>query len=165
MSRDKKPISKQQIKIIHTLSAALALREEVYRGLLYIGFGVRSCKDLDAAQAETFIACLEKEATGAGVWSRNRRDYGKREGFASPEQILFIEGLWREVSKFADENRRQKALQHFVMRVVKVSHVRFLTGEQAAAVIEALKDMRERKAKVALALEAADTAGRSLGKE
>lgn len=154
------PITKHQIRIIHTLSAALALREEVYRGLLFIGFGVRSCKDLDKNQAETFIRCLEKEATEAGLWSRTRRDYGRREGFASPEQLLYIEGIWREVSKYAEEKKRQQALQHFVMRTVKVSHVRFLTKGQASAIIEALKDMRERKAEVDIAMEAAELASR-----
>lgn len=61
-------ITKNQIKLVHTLKGALHLDDSAYREILDKWFHVRSSKDLTSAQAEELISELKKHAVSIGAW-------------------------------------------------------------------------------------------------
>lgn len=142
-------ISKQQIKLIHTLRSAMSMDEDTYRAVLIEAFGVDSSKDLSFSEAEGIIRYFEKEAVSLGVWIQRNRE-GKynglkgREGFATPAQLSLIEGLWKKVSR-VDPSDQDDALRSFVKRQAGVSDLRFLKGPDASKVIGALRSMLAKK--------------------
>lgn len=141
------PISKYQIKRIHTLKNALGMDDETYRSAMYETFGVTSSKDLDSAEAAGIIRYFEREAVAAGVWNRvdPEEKYKRLKGrpdHASPKQLAFIEDLWQQVSRVEPESRA-KALRSFLQRQAGVSDLRFLKRVDAGKVITALKAMKQ----------------------
>lgn len=145
-------ISPQQIKLIHTLKSAIGMDDDLYRCALYENFRVESSKDLTFVQAERVLGIFKKEAIAQGVWkekakSDQYRELKRRPGYATPAQLSYIDGLWKDVSRASDENR-QNALRSFLMRQAGVSDLRFLTSEKAAAVLSALKHMKSRQQEV-----------------
>ena len=145
-------ITPAQVKLIHSLKGALKLSDELYRDILQERFRVNSSKELSRIQAASLIDELEVKATAAGVWeSRHRgtktKSYANldhRAGMATPAQLRKIQAQWADVSRAEDAESRTKALRAFVLRVAKVSDVRFLTADGAGAVIRALTAMQER---------------------
>jgi len=148
-SRVQTMITPSQVKLIHTLKTAIGMDDDHYRCALYEGFRVESCKELTLDQAEDLLRDFKTRAVSLGVWtgkSRTKRtkDLRPRDGFASPSQLSYIEGLWEDVSRVTEENRR-RALRGFLMRQAGVSDLRFLTADKANAVICALKQMKARQ--------------------
>jgi len=145
-------IKPQQIKLIHTLKTALGMDDDQYRCALYEGFRVESCKELTFVQAEALLCSLKERAVAQGVWKEknkpNRhRPLKQRPGYASPSQLDYIEGLWKDVSR-ASEADRPRALRSFLMRQAGVSDLRFLTADKATSVLAALKQMKSRQQEV-----------------
>jgi hypothetical protein len=149
----KTPITKAQIKIVHSLKNALRLDDPIYREILDTWFQVGSSKDLTAAQAETVIRELKGMAVSSGVWeerSARKKKFdeweNRRGAMATPPQLRKIEAMWQEVSRIEEPEGRKKALRSFLERIAKVSDLRFLDFEGAGKVINALTSMRKRKA-------------------
>ncbi len=152
-------ITKGQIKIIHVLKKAIGMEDEVYRGGLYVAFGVRSSKDLTVEQAAGVIQNLQARAGQAGISQIRTIDSSRREGFATEAQLLYINGLWNKVSRAPEGKARDAAFRSFLLRVAQVSDMRFLTVGAAAKVINALKNMQARKTEREMREEAAEFAG------
>jgi len=148
-------ITKGQIRMIHVLKNAIGMKDPVYRGALYVAFGVRSSKDLTVEQAASVMRNFQQRAGQNGLSQDKRFDFSRREGFATKEQLLYINGLWKKVSRGPEGKGRDIALRNFILRVAKVSDLRFLTVGAAAKVINALKNMQGRKTERAIREEAA----------
>lgn len=147
----KSPITPAQIKKVHALKNALGLDDDTYRQVLRSSLQASSSKDLTAGQAEQLIEDLEGKAVAAGVWERKPYSQGYkhlsgRPGMATGRQLRMIQGIWAEVSRQRDPQRRARALRSFLEKIAKVTDLRFLDSEGASKVINALKTMQERKA-------------------
>jgi cell division protein ZapA (FtsZ GTPase activity inhibitor) len=157
-----KPITAAQIKRIHTIVHILHIADDNYRACLDSRFGVTSCKDLTVQQAISFIDELEKFATkiqserldeqreaaqAKAEAERPKRfdNLDNRPGMASGAQLRKIEAMWQDISIVPDHDARARALRHFIKRVVKVADMRFLTGEDAGKIINALNAMQKRE--------------------
>lgn len=150
-------ITKAQIKKIKALQSRLKMTDEEYR-LLLSDEWVQSCRDLSAVEADRVIEKLQSRAIAEGVWQalgtgewHGKTKYDElhgRAGFASPRQLRYIEGLWKETSRVQDNAKaRGKALTAFVKRIAHVDGLRLLTANGAHQVIEALKEMKTQKEK------------------
>lgn len=159
-----KAITPVQVKLIHSLKSALSLSDELYRDILMERFKVKSSKSLDTVNASKLIDELQRKAVKAGVWQdrgpdMNRQpgnpvntssgkrytDMDNRPGMASGGQLRKIEFMWSQLSYTDEPQARIKALRTFLLRVAKVSDMRFLTREDGVKVINALVSMQERK--------------------
>lgn len=137
-------VSKSQLARIHIAKKDLCLDDTVYRQILINETGKKSAALLSYGQAKTVIEYFE-----AAGWKPNgrheargeRREYRKRDGFASPRQVGMIKGLWAELS-YAPKERRDGALREFMHKKFGVSDLRFLSSEGAPKVINALLAMR-----------------------
>jgi len=140
-----RPITKQQVKMIHTLKEAIGLKDSVYRGALHDAFGVTSSKELNETQACGVIDYFKQEAIKAGVWkTESDHDFsrfGNRPDHATPKQLKYISCLWDQVSR-VEPDRRDAALRKFLMRQAGVADLRFLKRSSATKVISALKAMK-----------------------
>jgi hypothetical protein len=146
-------ITKNQIKLVHSLKSALQLDDPTYRSILDEWFKVTSSKELTMTQAEVLIRELKDIAVRAGVWEQRparQKKFdewdGRRGNIATPPQLRKIEAMWQDVSRIEEPECRKKALRSFLERVAKVSDLRFLDFEGAGKVINALNSMRKRKA-------------------
>lgn len=142
-------VTKEQIKIIHTLKNAIGICEEDYRFILS-KWGVKSCKNLSFETAKEFIDKLEQGAIKIGVWDTSRKKkcfdkLGHRPGMASPAQLRMIQALWKDVSRATDNVSREKALNTFFERKFVISRVEWLTSEIAGKVIKTLMTMKKQK--------------------
>ncbi len=61
---------------------------------------------------------------------------------ATSAQIRMIKGMWKDVCR-ADEKERDKALRKLLLKIVKVSDVRFLERDQVKKIIAALSAMKK----------------------
>lgn len=142
---EKAPISKYHIKMIHILKNALKMADSTYYYYMFKAFGVTSSKDLSYLQGEGFMIFLKDEAISAGVWNcAGPEKYQKlkgRPGYATPDQLAFIEGLWLQVSRVNPE-MRANALRVFLHRQTGVSDLRFLKDTHVVKVITALQAMK-----------------------
>lgn len=162
--RNSRPITAAQIKRIHTIKSILHLPEDNYRDCLESRFGVRSCKDLTLMQAKSFLDELEKlalnvdrereqkrydEATAKAAANTPKKfdDLDERPGMASGAQLRKIEAMWQDISIIPEAEPRARALRRFIQRITGVMGLRFLTGEDAGKVLNAMKAMEQREAK------------------
>jgi hypothetical protein len=147
-------IRKDQIRKIKALQSRLKMTDEEYRLLLSEDW-VESCTKLTVAEADMFIEKLQAEAIAKGVWQApgtgqwhgktKHEELNNRDGFATPKQLRYIEGLWKEVSRQEDQKARENALENFLLRIAHCQKLRFLTVRKAHIVIEAMKAMKEQK--------------------
>ena len=150
-------ITAEQVKLIHTLKGALKLTNELYRDVLYERYRVNSSKELSQLQAGGLIDDLTERAKAAGAWENRTEgagrgarakayeELGTRAGMATAAQLRKIQAQWSEVSRAEDAESRKKALRAFVLKVAKVSDLRFMDKDGAGAVIRALTAMQERQ--------------------
>jgi hypothetical protein len=144
---DNRQITKQQIKLIHTLKSKLKLSDEEYR-LRLSDYWVNTSKNLSYDEAEDFITKLKKEAIEKGVWTNrfNRssrfNELAGREGMATPAQLRMIEAMWKKVSYTHDPAKRQSALRKILFRIAKVEDLRFLRSKDVSKIVNAFKNMR-----------------------
>ena len=142
-------ITKNQIKIIHTLKNAIGISEEGYRDILQM-CNVKSSKELSFEVAKEIIDRLEKYAIKIGVWDESRKKkrfdkLGRRPGMASPAQLRLIQTLWSNVSRAPDNASQAKALNHFLERKFIISRIEWLTAEVAGKVIKTLMAMNKQR--------------------
>ncbi|MDF1555788.1 MAG: DUF1018 domain-containing protein [Deferrisomatales bacterium] len=147
-----RPITKRQIRKIHTLKTAMGMADDHYRALLQV-FDVSSSKNLTEREAALLIARMEEGAIERGVWKPYGRvvsqgPIGDRPGYATVKQREYIEGLWNQASHAGTEKGRQHGLRTFLYRSAKVSDLRFVTSDQAVTVITIFKDQAAQSRRV-----------------
>ena len=143
-------ITGAQIRKIHVLKNKLNFTDDNYRANLLSFFGVESSKSLNYDQADIFIKKLEEDAVMAGVWAEDHwpyRDLDDRPGMATSRQIRKIKALWRDVSRAENSKNREKGLRTMLLRIVKVSDVRFLKINMVKKIIKAFEEMKKQKEK------------------
>ncbi len=131
-------ISSSQKSLLHVAKQRLGIQDEDYRALLSRIAGVSSSMELDTQGFDHVL--IEFERLGFSV-KRKQPGFGSRSGMATPKQIALIRQLWQEYSGDHDDKRLCAWLEKFG----HVSHLRFLTNDQARNSIEGLKQMVSRR--------------------
>ena len=133
-----------QIRKIHTLKNFIGLDDDLYREMLK-SFDVQSSKNLTDTEAGIFIEILEAKAEMFENWVKKTKKYADlyRDGnMATQAQLRYIEGLWKEVAYFDDEDFNKKSLRKFLKSKFKVDDIMFLTRAKATKVIQGIKGMK-----------------------
>lgn len=129
------------IAAIHTLKSRLQLSDEDYRALLVALTGKNSSKAMSAAEQHQVQGHLQKLAERMGV-ARPRAaqaDFEARKAAMSPRERK-VWALWNQLHRDGlITHRSAPALNAWVKRQVGVDGLRFATGAQLDALIEALK--------------------------
>jgi hypothetical protein len=125
------------IRLIHVGRNKLALADDVYRALLLGAAGKESCAGMTGGELERVLKALKN----AGFRVEKKMPLKKEDvGRATAEQLSYIKGMW----ELAARNRTEEALNRFVKRIARVSHIRFLDIYTAQKVILALRVMTEK---------------------
>jgi phage gp16-like protein len=135
------PIRKLQAKI-KIAQKQLGLPDDEYRGILYAKCRVTSSKSLSDSQC---LLILRHFKALGWVEKSKPKKYDNQKGdiySASPGQKRLIEVLWHNIYRGSNET---KHLNQFIFNHTHVSDIRFLDGEGAYKVIEALKAMQTRR--------------------
>lgn len=135
--------SKSQIKRIHMLKSRLGIDESTYREMLS-GYGVSSSKDLNFKQAAIFLNKLEDNAVALNLWEKMQLKYEdcNRENMATPSQLRFIMGLWRE-DNYNHDQETQKKLRELLSDKIKLEDIKFLSKKQATNVIYMIQKIKK----------------------
>ena len=134
-----------QIRKIHTLKNVIGLEDDLYREML-MSFGVQSSKNLTYTEAIIFTEILEEKAVALNRWRKQPKKYeglNRGEKMASDAQLRMIEGMWREVCYFDNNEFAKKSLRKFLKSKFKVDDVMFLTKAKACKVIQALQAIKK----------------------
>lgn len=133
--------SPHQVREIKALQRRIGLDDAAYRDALRVGFGVGSCKELTAEQAEAFKARLN----GASTPPHRTPRVTATGRYAKLLQALWIAGHNLGVVTSPDD----AALIAWVQRQARVDHTRFLTDPaDARKAVEGLKRWLTREAGV-----------------
>lgn len=133
-----------QIRKIHTLKNFIGLDDDLYREML-MTFGVQSSKNLTDTEAGIFIEVLEAKDEKFENWVKRPKKYAdlyRDENMATQAQLRYIEGLWKEVAYFDDEDFNKKSLRKFLKSKFKIDDIMFLTKAKATKVIQGIKGMK-----------------------
>lgn len=132
----------KQIKIIHTIKGKLGWDDELYRDVLS-KYGVKSSTKLSETKAAKLITEMNKAAGNKpAAYYKNKYKGSKRSSdMATPAQLRAIEGMWADVSRKKDPEKRAAALRKFTKRIVKVDDIRFMEQDQVHKIMEALQGM------------------------
>jgi len=136
-----RPISKEQIKIIHTLKTKMGMSERVYRQRLG-RVGVKSCKEMTYERAKGFIRYL-KIAAAKKLGKVYARSNGSER--ISQKQMDKARKMWEQVSILDDPDAREAALNKLVERLYHVSALNWLPATKAPGLFKALEAMRAQK--------------------
>ncbi|MBQ7568384.1 regulatory protein GemA [bacterium] len=133
------PISKEQIKIIHTLKSKMGMSDSDYRQRLW-RVGVKSCKEMSFEQAKRFIhnlkiACAKK--TGK-TYARSGHGVAR----ISDAQMAMIRAMWAEISYLGDTDDREVALNKLVSRLYHVRVLSWLPRWQVPKLVRTLEVMQ-----------------------
>lgn len=128
-----------KISLLHVAKQKLGMDDAAYRELLHEVAGVESAKELDVAG---FEAVLERLKTLGFRTRRDERGYGKRPAMATPAQLEYIRGLWRQYTGREDET----SLNHWLEHKFGVTALRFADTHTAGQALTALKAMTSRRA-------------------
>lgn len=131
-------ISKRKVGLLHVAKQQLGLSEADYRQTLRDVAGVDSARDLDEDGFKRVLARFQALGFTSSI---ERRNYGHRAGMATPEQLEYIRGLWRQYTSGHDSG-----LEHWIEHDFGVSALRFLDRPTAGKVLTALKAMAARNA-------------------
>jgi len=131
------PITKGQIKAIHTIKSRVRLDPGSYRAML-AGFDVASSTQLTAAEADRLLARM-RDIPGASTPVQRPSKAGQAAGRYAPK----LQAMWLALHNLgAVADRRDSAMHAFVKRQTGLDHTRFLRdAAEAAKAIEALKAM------------------------
>lgn len=146
-------ITKDQIKRIHILKAAIGMPDDEYRDILGLRYQVYSSKELGTLAAAALIAELEQRAVKSGKWRRRpisapekKKKYdhllGRDPFLASPAQLRKIEAMWATVSRQPDDESKDRALGRFIKRIVGCEHITWIDRRDAHKIIKALDMMK-----------------------
>ncbi|MEO0133115.1 MAG: regulatory protein GemA [candidate division WOR-3 bacterium] len=130
-------VKNKWIKLIHTAKQQLHLNDELYRLLLEGAAGISSSKEINNIdQFDKIMEAFKK----LGFTYKKPISYSNR---ISNRQINYIKKLWETGSK----SKTDSSLRNFLLRIAHVDDVRFLTKQQASAVILALEDIKRKSEK------------------
>jgi NAD-dependent DNA ligase len=132
------------IKVLHVAKRECGLDDEAYRALLSGAAGVESAKEIKTWEQYN-KALLAFKNLGFRVNSTTSRASGLKEvdaGYRNPQwltrrQEYYIRGLWDLASRKKDV----KSLRAMLMRIAKVSAIRFCKRADATKVILAFRDI------------------------
>lgn len=137
--------TKYQVKMIHIFKNIIGQSELAYRQQLW-RWKVTTSKDLDYEDADHLIQLYKEFAIKHGLWKELPKKapgkihkIGKRDGYASPEQLALIRSLWFQYSNLSDNKLKEKALNRFIAQRWNISRVEWLTCETVGKVICALR--------------------------
>jgi hypothetical protein len=142
-------ITKDQIKIIHTLIHKMKLSDDDYRAMLS-GYGALSCKNLTFENAVYFISTLAKMAEQNGVYTKPQqhqpqRKYdklGARNDYAYPAQLRKISYEWSQVSRMSTQADREKALSSFVKNKFGIDRIEWLPRNMVGKVLKSIQSIK-----------------------
>lgn len=142
-----RPITKPQIKKIHTLVKLVGLDDDMYRALLF-RFDVDSSTELTREKAvwviETLQGFLKEFGESTQIpTSDTSLIYFKRRGKITDTQIDYILGLWNKLS-----NRESiSILLYFIEKVIGrlYLYIEILTVEEATSVVTVLEKWQKEK--------------------
>jgi hypothetical protein len=140
----RRSVSHKQLALLHVARAKVDYsKHDLLWALQHLG-GVNSAADLDQRGFELLMAALRDRGFRPKVVEHaDVPTFGRRPGFASPEQLTLICDLWAEWSGASDE----VALNAWLDRYQGVTNLRFLTAAKAGKAITALKAMKARDGK------------------
>lgn len=144
----RRSITPAKIRLIQVARKRNAMDEKRYYGMLQGYGGVVSAKDLDGRGFDLCMAFMEAEGFDREPAAPAAPSFGRRPGFASPEQVDLIRALWREWTGSTDESNAtvEAALNVWLERYHRASSLRFLASSGAGKVITSLRAMKGRRA-------------------
>ena len=92
-------------------------------------------------EAIIFIDILEDKAVERNLWIKQQKKYkdlNRDNKMATDSQLRMIEGLWREICYFDNDNFAKISLRKFLKSKYKVDDVMFLTKSKASKVIQSI---------------------------
>lgn len=143
----RRAISPAQIRLLQLARKRNGMADRRWYGMLQDWGGVVSAADLDRRGFDLVMAFLETEGFEREPVHRAAPGFGRRPGFASPEQVELIRTLWREWTGPSAESEAavEAGLNTWLERYHRASSLRFLTTAGAGKVITALKTMKARQ--------------------
>lgn len=146
----RREITLAQLRLIQLARRRIEMAEHRYHGMILDYGGVVSASDLDWRGFDLCMAFLEAEGFDrepVAPATQAAPAFGRRPGFASPEQVELIRTLWREWSSpTADSEATVEAsLNAWLERYHHASSLRFVTTGAAGKIIMALRAMKARK--------------------
>ncbi|GJD74914.1 regulatory protein GemA [Methylobacterium goesingense] len=136
----RRTITPAKVRLIQVARKRNAMEDKRYYSMLQGYGGVVSASDLDGRGFDLCMAFLEAEGFEREPLAVEKPGFGRRPGFASPEQVELIRALWREWSG----SEVEAELNTWLERYHRASTLRFLTAASAGKVITALKAMKGR---------------------
>lgn len=143
-----------QIKKIHTLKSLLGIDEDLYRQMLS-EFSVESSKKLSYEEAAVFIDLLENNAESLGIWKIKPKKYegmNRSNSLVSESQLRMIEGVWREICYFDNDEFADKSLRKYLAVKFKVFDMKNITKAKASKIIQGILAMKKNLTKSAATL-------------
>lgn len=143
----RRDITPKQLRLVQIVRKQATTEEDRYCRMLQTYGGVTSASDLDQRGFDLVLAFLEGEGFERQRPPSTQAAFGRRPGFATPEQVELIRALWREWSSQSAEpdTAIEAGLNAWLERYHGASSMRFLTVARAGKVITALKSMARRK--------------------
>ena len=126
------------------LISRLGIDDSTYREML-ANYGYTSSKNMEYNQASDLIKRLEADAVALNLWKKlplKYEDCADREDMATPSQLRYIMGLWREDNYNHDKETLSK-LRELLDTKFKLHDTKFLTKKRASDVIFVIKKMKQ----------------------
>jgi len=153
MTTARKPIDNARraaMAKIHVAKKVLGLDDDIYRAMLRRITRRDSCSKMTLAQLDDVVAEMKR----LGWQEEPPRERTRKRRESAPGHVRKIYALWNALvaaggieglSNVSSNDASKHALRGFVVRQTGISAPEFLTGQQAVAVIEALKQRTRRE--------------------
>ncbi|GAB6392518.1 MAG: regulatory protein GemA [Treponematales bacterium] len=133
------PAKRKWIQILHVAKRECGLDDAAYRAALAGSCGVESAKDIETwGQYNAALAAFRR--LGFRVRVKEPDAGGRNPEWITSRQEYYIRGLW----KLASVKKSEQSLRALLMRIAKVSDLRFCKKADAQKVILALRDIAEK---------------------
>jgi hypothetical protein len=140
------PAKRKWIQILHVAKRECGLDDAAYRAALAGSCGVESAKDIETwAQYNSALQAFRKlgfhpHSKGSGKSSKlvaTEAEERRNPEWITSRQEYYIRGLW----KLASVKKSEQSLRALLLRIAKVSDLRFCKRTDAQKVILALRDI------------------------
>jgi hypothetical protein len=142
------PVNSDQIKILHTVKSKLGLDQDTWRDVLS-GYNVETSKHLSFHQAAELISRLVNQAVESGVWEKQSQqryeNYRDRRGWATPNQLRMLEGMWSEVSVANTAEDKRKAFEKFVRNHFGIGKPEWIPQYMVVKISFTIKIMKQQR--------------------
>ena len=129
---------KEKMAVIHIAKKQCTPDDECYREILYSCAGVSSASEIKTeAQFNAVMDAFENLGFKKNLMRKRKLSAPHVPGMITSRQEYYIKGLWKLASRKKDE----KSLMAMVRRIGKVDDISFLEVKNAAAVIQALRNI------------------------